>query len=80
MQIFVKDTRTHSIKCNPKHDAVEKLMLKIQKRTDCPVGKQLLSIRGKPVSYSSKISKITLQELGVTVCHNYFLQILASLH
>ena len=42
-------------------------MLKIQKKTGYKVDQQLLSIRGKPVSYNSKVAKITLQAFGVRV-------------
>ena len=42
-------------------------MLKIQKKTGYKVSQQLLSIRGKPVSYNSRVAKLTLQVFGVMV-------------
>ena len=67
VQIFVKDNRTQPICCRPKYDTIEKLMLKIQKKTGYKVSQQLLSIRGKPVSYNSRVAKLTLQVFGVMV-------------
>lgn len=73
VQIFVKDNRTQPICCRPKYDTIEKLMLKIQKKTGYKVSQQLLSIRGKPVSYNSRVAKLTLQVFGVMAGTTIFL-------
>ena len=65
-----------------RYDTVEQLMLKIQKRTGCLVAQQLLSIRGKPVSYNSRIAKKTIHMLGVQVgaAHFFFRAHCGSFH